>query len=334
MPKASIVVPAFNVATTLSETLSALQAQNFDSFEVVIVDDGSSDATVSIAEHYCADPRIRLVRQPNRGLAGARNSGIAAAHGEYIGFCDADDIWEPGKLAAHVAHLDDNPTVGLSFSGSALIDDASQLTGLAQRPRLHGINSAHIFQRNPVGNGSAAVMRRSALKALSWCPAFEQGRAWIFDETFRQSEDIECWLRLSLTTDWTIEGVPGLLTRYRISTSGLSAGIDRQYASWERMVAKLRPLAPDFFAAHEPAARAYQLRYLARRAISDNDAEAAVRLMRLSLTASLRPCIHEPGKTVSTLAASGLLYAFGPRPITIASRLFAAASCGSRTPRI
>ncbi|MCA0872931.1 glycosyltransferase [Seohaeicola saemankumensis] len=323
MPKASIVVPAFNVAATLPATLNALLAQTFDDFEVIIVDDGSSDSTVAIAEHYLNDPRVRLVRQPNRGLAGARNSGIAAAQGDCIGFCDADDLWEPEKLAAHVAHLDQNPLVGLSFSGSALIDDAGHLTGLAQRPRLSGITSAHVFQRNPVGNGSAAVMRRAAQRALAWRPGFETERDWVFDETFRQSEDIECWLRLSLTTDWTIEGVPGLLTRYRINNAGLSAGVDRQYASWQRMVAKLRPLAPAFFATHEPAARAYQLRYLARRAISDGKGDQAVQLMRQSLRASLRPCLREPLKTGSTLAAAGMLAAFGPRPIAWASRIAA-----------
>lgn len=328
MPKASIVVPAFNVSATLSETLDTLLRQRYSDFEIIVVDDGSSDETVEIARSFCADPRMRLIRQPNRGLAGARNSGIAEAQGDYIGFCDADDLWMPGKLAAHVAHLDRNPHVGLSYSGSALIDGNSRLTGLAQHPRRTGITAAHVFQRNPVGNGSAAVLRRAALQGIAFRPGFETGRNWVFDETFRQSEDIECWLRLALTTDWTIEGVPGLLTRYRINNTGLSAGIDRQYRAWQRMVEKLRPLDPAFFDRHEPAARAYQLRYLARRAISDSDGAAALRLVREAMATSWRPAFAEPIKTGTTIAAAGILAALGPSPIKIATRIVSASGRG------
>ena len=152
---------------------------------------------------------MRLVRQRNRGLAGARNSGIAAAAGELIGFCDADDLWEPWKLQAHVRHLDATPHVGISYAGSALIDDTGTLLKQAQRPRLTGIDAAHILKRNPIGNGSAAVIRRAVLDAIAYRPAFETARDWYFDETFRQSEDIECWMRIALTTDWQFEGVPG-----------------------------------------------------------------------------------------------------------------------------
>lgn len=304
MTYASIIVPAFNVERTLPETLAALCAQTFGDFEIVIVDDGSTDATPRIANSFCSDPRVRVVHQTNRGLAGARNSGIAAARGSYIGFCDADDLWELGKLAAHVAHLDARTEVGLSFSGASLISETGTLTGHAQRPRLTGITAAHVFKRNPVGNGSSPVFRRAALDAIAYRPAGETQRDWWFDETFRQSEDIECWLRLALSSDWQIEGVPGLLTRYRISAGGLSAATDRQLASWERMVAKLQPLAPAFFATHAPAARAYQLRYLARRAVSDLDSATARTLIRRSLTTSLRPVVEEPVKTGVTLAAT------------------------------
>src|SRR6056297_2029726 len=247
MPKATIVVPACNVAATLPETLEALLIQSFRDFEIVVVDDGSIDATPEIAAAFAdRDPRVRLLRQDNRGLAGARNSGIAASTGACIGFCDADDIWEPGKLAAHVHHLDAAPEVGISFSGSLLVDESGRSIGLAQRPRLRDITPAQVFKRNPIGNGSAPVLRRAAIDEIAWRPHGERRRDWWFDETFRQSEDIEAWLRFALLTDWDIEGVPGLLVRYRIASGGLSAGTERQFAAWERMVAKLTPLAPAF----------------------------------------------------------------------------------------
>jgi hypothetical protein len=146
-------------------------------------------------------------------------------------------------------------------------------------------------------------------------------RDWWFDETFRQSEDVECWLRLALGTDWMIEGVEGALTLYRLNDAGLSANTDAQFASWERMVAKLTPLNPGFFASHGPAARAYQLRYLSRRAVSARDGRVAWTLARQSLRASWRPLLEEPAKTCATLAAAAVLTALGPAPVNHAQSL-------------
>lgn len=325
MPKASIIVPAFNVADTLPQTLESLLNQTFEDFEIIVVDDGSSDETAQITRDFAADSRVKLIRQSNRGLAGARNSGIAHARGKYIGFCDADDLWRPQKLAIHIAHLDGAPNVGLSFSGSELIDENGTPNGLAQRPRLRAITATHVFKRNPIGNGSAAVMRRTALIALAYRPKSETSRDWVFDETFRQSEDIECWLRLVLTTNWSIQGVPGLLTQYRIATTGLSANIDNQYASWERMVKKLRCVDPEFFDQHTPAARAYQFRYLARRAISTYDGDHAKKMILAAFSQSWRPLFEEPIKTTVTGLAAMALSLCGPGPLQQAARIFAAA---------
>ncbi len=321
MPVASIIVPAFNVERTLGSTLAALLAQTFASFEVILVDDGSSDRTAEIAAAFADDHRLRIVTQANRGLAGARNTGIAAARGTYIGFCDADDLWLPGKLAAHLQHLEDNPTVGISYSCSAFINDDGRLTGQAQQPRLTGVDAAHIFKRNPIGNGSAPVMRRAVLDEISYRPPSETARNWYFDETFRQSEDIECWLRVALTTDWQFAGIPGLLTQYRINAGGLSSATNRQLAAWERMVAKLTPLAPDFFATHTSAALAYQLRYLSRRAVADLDAARARSLSQAWLAQSWQPLKEEPAKSVATLAAAFALWAFGRGPVERAMTL-------------
>ncbi|WP_068116385.1 glycosyltransferase family 2 protein [Tropicimonas marinistellae] len=310
MPTASIVVPAYNVADTLPATLDSLLKQTFRDFEILLVDDGSTDNTLRIAEGF-GDPRLRIISQANRGLAGARNTGIHAARGAFIGLCDSDDLWHPAKLARHVSHLRSRPDVGVSYSGSAMIDGAGQPLGLSQRPRLRSVTAAHIFRRNPVGNGSAAVIRRAALDSVAWRPTGEYRRNWWFDETFRQSEDIEFWLRMALTTDWRFEGVTGDLTLYRINSGGLSASVARQYDAWQHMVDKLTPLAPAFFAQHAGAAQSYQLRYLCRRAISDGDAETAATLARQALDASLRPLWEEPVKSSVTLAAAVTLNLLG-----------------------
>ncbi|UYV36399.1 glycosyltransferase family 2 protein [Rhodobacteraceae bacterium D3-12] len=326
MPHASIVVPAYNSAATLAATLTSLLAQTYESYEIIVVDDGSTDQTQELLEGFVANPRIRVVRQKNRGLAGARNSGIAAARGEIIGFCDADDLWEPAKLAGHAAHLKKNPKVGLSYAGSALIDDFGQPLGQAQRPTLKNISTAHIFKRNPIGNGSSLVARREVFDQIAYRPEHETSRDWYFDETFRQSEDIECWLRIALTTSWTFEGIPGLLTKYRINSNGLSAATEPQMQAWEQMVRKLTPLDQGFFREHLPAARAYQLRYLCRRAIKSLDADRAGRFAKQWINTSKRPFIEEPLKSIATWAGMLLLVKLGPqtleRAISIATFKF------------
>ncbi len=323
MTLASIIVPAFNVEATLAETLTALLAQTHPDFEIIVVDDGSTDRTPMIARRFTRDARVRIVRQANRGLAGARNSGIHAAKGEIIGFCDADDLWHPEKLARHAAHLAANPEVGISYSGSALIDEASRSLRTAQRPRLEGVDASTIFKRNPIGNGSAPVIRRAVFNEIGYSPRQEPSRTWYFDETFRQSEDIECWLRIALSTSWRFEGIEGLLTRYRVNSGGLSANTERQLAAWERMVDKLAPLNPAFFEVNTRAARAYQLRYLARRAISDRDGARAHRLIRAALSNSRLPLLEEPGKTLTTLAAALVfrLIGSGKKPATLSAEI-------------
>ena len=322
-PIASIVIPAYNVAATIEATVASALVQTFHSFEVIVVDDGSTDETPQILAGI-ADARLRLVRQRNRGLAGARNSGIAKARGRYIGFLDGDDLWAPEKLAAHIAHLDANPAVGVSFSASRLIDAEDRPLGLTQSPRLRDLTPEHILRRNPVGNGSAAVIRRATLDAIAFRPVEERERDWCFDETFRQSEDIECWMRIALTSPWGFEGLAAPLTCYRVNPGGLSANLDPQFASWRRMMRKVAAIAPEFAGKHGPTALAYQLRYLARRAISSRNGAEALRLIAKMLRASREPLVREPVKTVTTLVAAMALALGGANAFsTIESAAFA-----------
>jgi glycosyltransferase involved in cell wall biosynthesis len=316
MPQASIVVPAFNVARTIADTLRSLQAQTLRDIEILVLDDGSTDYTLATVRPFLKDQRIRYIAQANRGLAGARNRGITEAKSDIIGFCDADDLWHPDKMRRHVAHFNANPQLGLSYSGSELIDEMGRKLGIKQSPRLKNVTAAHILKRNPIGNGSAPVLRREALRDIASQP-FGSPHIFYFDETFRQSEDIECWLRLALLTDWDIEGIPGALTQYRVAIGGLSANTERQLASWENVMTKLRPVHPDFFEKNEPAARAYQMRYLARRAISAGDGALAYGYLRSANQNSLEPFRSEPLKSFSTLAAAWVMHRLKITPLAL-----------------
>ncbi|MBW8638922.1 glycosyltransferase family 2 protein [Hoeflea sp. WL0058] len=307
---ASIVVPAYNCETMIAETLRSLLEQTFADFELIVVDDGSSDGTVDVVNSF-DDPRLRLVRQANRGLAGAHNTGVHEARGEFIGFCDADDLWLPEKLEKHVAHLRSNPQVGISFAGSRMIDENGKPLGIDQKPKLRNITAIDVFKRNPIGNGSSAVIRAAALEGFAYRPAGETERDWWFDETFRQSDDIEGWLRFIVTQDWVIEGIPGLLTDYRIHCSGLSSNIERQFESWDRMRKKVIAIAPALLGKQDRVAEAYQLRYLCRRAVSLRDGDVAFDLCVRSMGKSLRPFVEEPVKSLITLGAAVALKLFG-----------------------
>jgi glycosyltransferase involved in cell wall biosynthesis len=103
-------------------------SQTYDDFEVIVVNDGSSDETQQWVSQI-KDPRVKLISQENQGLAGARNTGIAHAQGEYITFLDADDLWEPTKLEKQVCVLEDNPEIALVYTWVAFIDEAGKHTG-------------------------------------------------------------------------------------------------------------------------------------------------------------------------------------------------------------
>lgn len=302
-PAVSVVIPLYNTERYIAESTRSVLAQTFADFELIIIDDGSSDDGPAIVQRM-SDARIRLIRQDNRGLAGARNSGIRAARAPLVAFLDADDAWHPEKLARHVAHLRANPEIGVSFSFSRLIDDAGAPIGLQQSPTSDAqFDIGDLFCRNPVGNGSSPVIRRAALDAI----AFDDdrlGRTCWFDESFRQSEDIECWVRIAATTPWRFGCVAAALTDYRITSGGLSANVERQLATWQRFRDKVRAYAPALEAAHGRRAEAYQLRYLARRAVNSSDGKVAYRFIREALRLYPRMLREEPARTIVTLLAA------------------------------
>lgn len=310
-PTVSVIMPVYNVEAYVAEAIESVLAQTFADFELIIVDDGGTDRSLEICRAY-HDSRIRIVSQANRGLAGARNTGILEARGTSIALLDSDDRWLPEKLALHVIHLDNNPGIGVSFSPSRFIDREGRPMRLIQTPKLEGITASDIFCRNPVGNGSAPVIRRTALETVAFRHPHEPQRTCYFDEGLRQSEDIELWLRLAITGGVRFAGIAPALTEYRVNGGGLSSQVVRQYQSWEQVVARLSSYAADFASAHVGRARAYQLRYLARRAVQLGDPGMALSLLREALAGSRRPLLEEPVKTLVTVAAALAGRTIGP----------------------
>ncbi len=308
MPRVTVIMPAYNVEDFIGAAIDSVLQQSFEDFELLVIDDCSPDRSMEICSGY-KDQRLRIVRHAqNRGLAGARNTGVREASGEYLAFLDSDDMWTADKLALHVAHLDANPRVGVSFSRSAFVDENGQATGYFQMPKLKDIEPGYYLCRNPIGNGSAPVIRKQVFDQIRYSDdLYGEPEDFYFDARFRRSEDIECWIRIALSTDWEIEGIPQALTLYRLNAGGLSASLLKQLESWEQMVEKIRGYAPEFLARWESLARAYQLRYLARQAIRLQDGKMAVQLFHRALRSSPRILVQEPTRTVLTAGAAYLL---------------------------
>ena len=310
-PKMSVVMPVYNVEAYVAEAIQSVLAQTFTDFELIVVDDGGEDGSMEIV-HSFYDSRIRIVTQANRGLAGARNSGIAAARAPYIALLDSDDRWHPDKLCLHYVHLEADKSIGVSFSGSRMIDQVGNELAVAMRPKLTDIRPEDILRRNPIGNGSAPVLRRSAIDAAKFPHPEEAWRDCWFDEDFRQSEDIDLWVRLSAAHGVRFEGIAGELTDYRIIGGALSANIVKQYLSWTAMLDKAMRYAPELVARHGVAARAYQLRYLARRAVQLGNADLAADLFGQAVRLEPRMLLAEPRKSATTAGAVMAAKVLGP----------------------
>ena len=129
MPPISIIIPAYNAAPRLSYTLYSVQAQTFQDWEAIIIDDGSQDATLDIAREFCTqDTRFRLISQPNSGVSTARNAGIDAARGEFIAFLDADDLWEKTAVEQFLTMFADRPDVDILWSDAIRFDSITSKT--------------------------------------------------------------------------------------------------------------------------------------------------------------------------------------------------------------
>ncbi len=229
MPKISVVIPAYNAMAYLPKTIESLWRQTWADFEAIIVNDGSTDNTAEWVSTI-VDKRVKLVSQENRGLAGARNTGIAHAQGEYIAFLDADDLWEKTKLDKQLACLDSNPRVGLVYTWVALIDAQGKPTGRVFKSNAEGKIWETLITENIVGCGSVAMVRRECFENCG-----------VFDTNLRSFvEDWDMWLRLAPYYEFAVVAEP--LVYYRQHPHSASR-------NWEAMAESYRLVIEKAFAA-------------------------------------------------------------------------------------
>lgn len=324
MANVSVIIPIYNVEPYIQTTVQSVLAQTYPVSEIIIVDDASPDNSAAICRQI-DDPRIVILQQENRGPSGALNSGIRHATGDYVAFLDGDDVWQPHKIETHIQHLESNPKVGVSFSGSSFIDmDGNPLAGL-QTPRLKDIDIFYLMRYNPLGNGSAAVYRRQVLQSIKFQQQLRgEAEDVYFDENFRMSQDIELLRRIVLQTNWVVEGVSESLTQYRINPRSVSSNFDKKIKVWEQLFDKARSLNSALISPTQSISQAYELKYLARRAVRLRDGQSAIRLCLKALKADIRVALEEPTSVFTLLGAAIALWIM-PRSFYIRLETFAMA---------
>ncbi|MCL2659506.1 MAG: glycosyltransferase family 2 protein [Acidobacteriaceae bacterium] len=229
--RVSVIIPAYNAAPFIKETLDSVFAQTYKNFEVIVVNDGSPDtpALEKILAAYCS--RIVYIQQENRGPSAARNTGLKAAASDLVAFLDADDIWLPNYLEVQTKFLHDHPEYDLvycnaKFFGDSIHDGTEYMNLCASEGEATAIailmRRCHVF--------TSITARRAALASV------------LYDESLRTSEDFDCWIRFAASghrigyhrkvlVHYRKHGASLSASRARMSESGLHV-LDKSLALW------------------------------------------------------------------------------------------------------
>jgi GT2 family glycosyltransferase len=191
-PTCSVVIAAYNEASTIAGSLASVLAQTREDLEVIVVDQGSTDNTLAVVSEYAVDHRVRLRRQSNSGRAGARNVGIALARGRYVSMLESDDLWLPRYLELMVDALESTPDAALAYTRAWILDRATnrvrRATWPAQLPNVPERDSEALLRGLTAGTFvcASATVRREALRQVG---RYEPGVA--------PAEDYDLWLRIA-----------------------------------------------------------------------------------------------------------------------------------------
>ena len=278
-PAVSVVMAACNAASTIVEAIDSILRQTWEDLELIVVDDGSTDATASVVNGF-RDPRVRLIRNTrNMGLARSLQRGTGAATGRFTARMDADDLSHPQRLEKQVAFLEIRPRVGFAGTSFDLIDEQSRVLDRRLRPAGDEFLQRQLLVWNPFCHGSVMI-RTELLRAAGG-----------YDASFPSAMDFDLWLRLAERTCAAI--MPEVLYSWRVRPDSMThAHRTRQDAfarralelAWQRRVtgtdALGRALSTQFTDSAMPAEHCA---IWAREALRQRRTGAAARLLARSL---------------------------------------------------
>lgn len=185
MPKVSIIIPTYNRSHIIARTIDCALSQTFTDFEVLVIDDGSTDNTADIIVRM-QDSKIRYFKKENGGASSARNFGLEKTRGELIAFLDSDDLWPNDYLSKMLVYFEDDPELAVAYCLTKVQKDDGEIIDSDSQERCYSGNiTANLFV-NSVVWPSGAVVRKSMADGVT------------FDESLRNSEDFDFFLRLSV----------------------------------------------------------------------------------------------------------------------------------------
>ena len=270
----SIIMPCHNAAAHLPASVGSVLAQTFGDWELIAVDDGSSDGTLAWLQAQ-ADKRIRPLTQPNQGVSAARNAGLAAARGRYVAFLDADDTWAAGFLEKMLVGLQAHPDLALAYCGWQNVGLPGGRGEPFVPPDYENASKAETLFAGCRWPIHAALVKRAAILAAGG-----------FDPALKNAEDYALWLRIATTAP--IARVPEVLAFYHFHGAA-QASSNKARAALHHLHAQLHYLAknPDFHAAlGKRRARELTLGELLKRGYAcywDRDITAARQIFRVAM---------------------------------------------------
>ncbi len=296
LPTVSIVTPAYNSAAHIEATLRNVYEQTLRNFEIIIVDDGSTDDTVAIARRIAKDApahiQVRIISQANAGPSAARNAGVAAARAPLVALLDSDDFWAPRKMERQKEIMAESPEALATSCRWAAVGATGEPTGRTGGVRGHTIDVYGLCLRNAIAT-SATVFRREA---------FDQAGG--FDNRIRTCEDLDLWLRIAALKPGAIITSPEVMSFRRVHAAQETANWRRMYRGWIRVMHKLRYRDPQTYAQVIAAAKAHQRLQFSSASLAIGDH----RRSRLLLASALRRAPFTMLRTPKTYSVARALF--------------------------
>ena len=264
-PLITVVITCYNIHQYIADAICSVLDQSYRNYEIIIVDDGSTDETRDVIVPFLTK-HIRCLAKENGGPSSARNMGIAHAKGDLIAFLDGDDIWEPGKLTCQVDALLNNPNAGMVFSDFSTFDGSGLFVSCKNRSMFRNLEPLayrYLVSRNNFIYPTTVIVRKAC---------FEQ--CGVFDETLRGPEDWDMWLRIS--RHFNIIGLHAPLARIRQHSSNISMNVSAMLENERRAIEKQIPFL-GYLEYRKRLARLYFLN--SDRSIHKSDRHEAFRLL-------------------------------------------------------
>jgi len=213
----SIITPTFNRFDFIRDAIESVLTQTISNWELLIIDDGSTDDTKTVVASYLSDPRINYFFQDNQGQATARNNGLMHSKGQYICFLDSDNLWKPKKLEIQYESMVSNNNIDVVYGDGETINESGEVISTANMKRYSGNITEQLLRDNFVSFNTAMV-RTACIKGIGG-----------FDNSVRFGDDYDLWLRLSAESRFLY--IPEVFEQYRVMSDQISSNKEARFSS-------------------------------------------------------------------------------------------------------